>query len=150
MPRYYGGAGESILSSGQDSSLRVFSTVADLLHRSLGHGSYNRKLSKKHRKVEDPVRMPPIVEFTTDTTRDKEWDNIACIHRDLLTATTWSFGLQKMGELQLSHERFKQEPELKTATATCLCLTACGNFVLLGYSTGHVDRYGLKRVPLSQ
>ena len=67
--RYYGGAGEAVLSAGQDSSLRVFSTVTDLLNKSLGHASYNRKLSKKHRVSEDPVRMPPILDFTSDTTK---------------------------------------------------------------------------------
>ena len=25
--------------------------------------------------------MPPIVEFTTETSKDREWDNIAAIHR---------------------------------------------------------------------
>ena len=40
--RYYGAAGDSILSAGLDSSLRVFSTITDLLNKSLGHASYNR------------------------------------------------------------------------------------------------------------
>ena len=31
--------------------------------------------------TEDPVRMPPIVDFTTETAKDREWDNIAAIHR---------------------------------------------------------------------
>jgi len=142
--RYYGASGHNLLSAGQDSSLRVFSTVADLLNRSLGHASFNRKLSKKHRVSEDPVRMPPITEFTTDTTRDREWDNIACIHRQQGLATTWSFGNSKMGELQLLHDRFKQDMSLRSAVATCLCLTACGNFVVLGYSSGHVDRFNIQ------
>jgi len=142
--RYYGAAGHNILSAGQDSSFRAFSTVADLLNKNLGHASFNRKLSKKHRVTEDPVRMPPIIDFTTDTTRDKEWDNIACVHRQQGLATTWSFGNCKMGELQLLHERFKQEMELRNAVATCICLTSCGNFVLLGYSSGHVDRFNIQ------
>ena len=143
--RYYGGAGDNILSAGSDSSLRVFSTVTDLLNKSLGHASFNRKLSKKHRVAEDPVRMPPITEFTTDTSKDREWDNIACVHRDLAVATTWSFGHAKMGELKLLHDRFKQDVNLKkTTSATCLMLTACGNFVLIGYSSGHVDRFNIQ------
>jgi len=142
--RYYGAKGENILSAGQDSSLRVFSTVTDILHRSLGHASFNRKLSKKHRVAEDPVRMPPITDFTTETCKDREWDNIACVHRGQGLATTWSFGHSKMGELKLLHERFKKEPELRSAVATCLTLSVCGNFVLIGYSTGHVDRYNIQ------
>jgi len=142
--RYYGALGESILSAGLDSSLRVFSTVTDLHNRSLGHASYNRKLSKKHRVTEDPVRMPHITEFTTETTKDKEWDNIACVHQGVRIATTWSFGHSKMGELQLCHERFKLEPELKDAKATCLTLSSCGNFAIIGYSSGHVDRFNIQ------
>ena len=46
-------------------------------------------------------------------------------------ATTWSFG---NGELQLLHE-----PEMGAA-ATCLTLTAGGNFVLVGYRSDHADR----------
>ena len=33
--------------------------------------------------TDDPVRMPPIVDFTTETAKDREWDNIAAIHRCL-------------------------------------------------------------------
>jgi len=142
--RFYGASGENILSAGLDSSLRVFSTVADLLNKNLGHASFNRKKSKKHRVVDDPVRMPNITEFTTETTRDREWDNIACVHRGVNIATTWSYGNCKMGELQLLHERFKKEPELKDAKATCLCLSSCGNFVVIGYSSGHVDRFNIQ------
>ena len=143
--RYYGALGQNILSAGQDSSLRVFSTVTDYLNRSLGHASYNRKLSKKHKVTEDPVRMPHITDFTTDTSKDREWDNIACIHRDLALTTTWSYGNSKMGELKLLHERFKLDVELKARTqASCLTLTACGNFVLVGYTSGHVDRFNIQ------
>jgi U3 small nucleolar RNA-associated protein 21 len=81
--------------------------------------------------AEDPVQRPPIMDFTTETCRYHEWDNIACVHRAQGLATTWSFG---NGELQLLHE-----PEMGAA-ATCLTLTACGNFVLVGYRSDHADR----------
>lgn len=45
--RYHGSKGDSILSSGEDSSLRIFSTVSETLNVSLGRASYNRKASKK-------------------------------------------------------------------------------------------------------
>ena len=67
------------LSVVQDSGFRVLSTMTDLLHCSLGHASFDRA-----------VRMLPIVDFTTETCRDREWDNIACVHRAQGLATTWS------------------------------------------------------------
>ena len=42
-----------------------------------------------------------IEDFTSETTREKEWDNIGCVHRHTTTVTTWSYGQQKMGELKL-------------------------------------------------
>lgn len=57
--------------------------------------------------------------------------------------TSWSYDKKKMGDLKLVPERF-QKQNLKNSLeveATCLHLTHCGNFVVVGYSTGHVDRY---------
>jgi hypothetical protein len=53
------------------------------------------------------------------------------VHRAQGLATIWSFG---NGELQLLHE-----PDMGAA-ATCLTITACGNFVLIGYRSDHADR----------
>ena len=59
--RFYGGSGANILSAGEDSTLRSFSTVTDLLNKSFGVASYNRKLSKKHKQLANPVKMEPII-----------------------------------------------------------------------------------------
>lgn len=45
--RYHGADGQSIVSAGEDASLRVFNTVTETLNRSMGRASYNRKASKK-------------------------------------------------------------------------------------------------------
>lgn len=45
--RYHGMNGQTILSSGEDSSLRSFSTISETLNKSFGKASYNRKASKK-------------------------------------------------------------------------------------------------------
>ena len=106
--------------------------------------SYNRKLSKKHKKIDNPVKMNPIVDFTTETSKEKEWDNIACVHRDTTVVTTWSFKKQKMGDLKLRHPRFKENPKWRDALATCLNLSMCGNFVFIGYDSGHVDKFNIQ------
>ena len=142
--RFYGSLGKTILSAAEDSTLRSFSTETDLLNKSFGVASYNRKLSKKHKKLENPVKMHPILDFTSEISKETEWDNIACIHDDTLVATTWSFKKQKMGELKLRHPRFKENKALRGALATCLNLTVCGNFVLIGYDSGHVDKFNIQ------
>lgn len=142
--RFHGANGHNILSSAWDSTLRIFNTQTEQFNKSLGKASYNRKISKKRgRAVEDPLQMPAIIQFTSETTREKEWDNIAAIHLGLKMVTTWSYDKIKMGELKLVPERFqKKNIDVNLdVVATCLCLSHCGNFVIIGYSTGHVDRY---------
>ena len=49
-----------------------------------------------------------------------------------------------MGDTLLRHPRFKEDQKLRDTVATCVCLTACGNFVLVGYATGHVDKFNIQ------
>ena len=140
--RFHGGNGQNLISAGGDSSLRIFSTVTETFNKSLGKASYNRKLSKKKKHQEDPHKMPPVVQFTSEVAREKEWDNIAAIHLGLPLVTTWSYHKLKMGDLKLLPERFGNVK--CNIVATCVCLTACGNFVVIGYSSGHVDRFNIQ------
>ncbi|XP_018334010.1 WD repeat-containing protein 36 [Agrilus planipennis] len=145
--RFHGSNGHNILSAGNDSSLRIFNTQTEQFNKSLGVASYNRKVSKKRKKnAEDSLRMPPIVFFASETTREKEWDGIAAIHSGLPLVTTWSYNKKKMGDYKLLPERLHKK-KLKTecsVTATCLTLTKCGNFVIVGYTDGYVDRFNIQ------
>ena len=90
---------------------------------------------------EDPYQMPAIMQFTSECTREKEWDSIAAIHGGLVMATTWSFHKNKMGDLKLVPEQFQNRNRKDfLAEATCLALTYCGNFVMIG-------EFSLIRVP---
>ncbi|XP_055850780.1 WD repeat-containing protein 36 [Episyrphus balteatus] len=144
--RYHGNKGESILSSGEDSSLRVFSTVSETLNKSMGKASYNREKSKKRGHLQtDILTMPPIKEFTTEVTREEEWDNIAAIHSGIIQTTTWSFHKGKMGTHRLVPRQFHSKIRKDfTAETTCVVLTHCGNFVIIGYSSGHVERFNIQ------
>lgn len=97
-------------------------------------------------KIEvDPFQMPPIVDFTSECTRENEWDNIAAIHSGLVMTTTWSFKKNKMGELKLVPEQYQNKNRTDfTVEATCLSLTHCGNFVIVGYSAGDVERFNIQ------
>ncbi|XP_043269880.1 WD repeat-containing protein 36 [Venturia canescens] len=140
--RFYGADGHNILTAGRDSSLRIFSTITETFNKSLGRASFNRKSSKKKgRLIEDPMIMPPIVELAAETTREKEWDNIAAAHLGLGVVTTWSYDKLKMGEHKLITEYIRNH---KNATATCLCITQCGNFVVVGYNIGNIERFNIQ------
>ena len=142
LVRFYGIDGNNILTAGGDSSLRIFSTITETFNKSLGKASFNRKASKKKgRMVEDTLIMPPITELAAERTREKDWDNIAAAHLGLGVVTTWSYDKLKMGEHKLLPDRFRNN---RNAAATCLCLTQCGNFVVVGYNTGHIERFNIQ------
>uniref|UniRef100_A0A1A9WSG0 Small-subunit processome Utp21 domain-containing protein n=1 Tax=Glossina brevipalpis TaxID=37001 RepID=A0A1A9WSG0_9MUSC len=144
--RYHGHNGSTILSSGEDSSLRAFSTISATFNKSLGKASYDRKSSKKkNRFQDDSFRMPPIIEFTSETTCEEEWDNIAAIHAGTLQTTTWSFHKSRMGDHYLIPEKFHNENRTDfIIETTCITLTHCGNFAIIGYSTGDVEKFNIQ------
>ncbi|XP_017765765.1 PREDICTED: WD repeat-containing protein 36 isoform X2 [Eufriesea mexicana] len=140
--RFYGNEGDNILTAGSDSSLRIFSTVTEILNKSFGKATFNRRAAKKRRRaIEDPLLMPPITGFAAEITREKEWDNIVATHAGLCTVTTWSFNKSKMGEYKLLPEKFKNN---RNIAASCVCLTKCGNFVVIGYNIGCVERFNIQ------
>ncbi|XP_036341537.1 WD repeat-containing protein 36-like isoform X1 [Rhagoletis pomonella] len=144
--RFHGSNGTSILSAGEDSALRVFSTISESLNKSMGKASYNRKQSKKRNRFDgDALRMPPIIEFTSETTREREWDNIAAIHEGIIQTTTWSFHKNRMGEHRLIPQKFqnKERVDYETIT-TSVTLTHCCNFAIIGYSSGDVERFNIQ------
>jgi len=46
--------------------------------------------------------------------------------------------------LKLYHERFSTDPNLLNSFASSICISNCGNFVLIGYSSGHVDVFNMQ------
>ncbi|XP_014666285.1 PREDICTED: WD repeat-containing protein 36-like [Priapulus caudatus] len=140
--RFHDNDGEQILSAGQDSVLRLFSTVHDRHNRSLGRASSNKKLTKKQGLKLDEHMMPPVTDFASETVRESDWDNVVACHRGLAVATTWSTQRGSMGKHKLLHERFAEQGQ--RAVALVVTMSACGNFCLVGYSSGHADLFNVQ------
>ncbi|XP_069481588.1 WD repeat-containing protein 36 [Ambystoma mexicanum] len=141
--RYHGLNGEQILSAGQDSTLQSFSTVHERFNKSLGRGSINKKKSKKKGLQHDTLKLPPITTFASEVARQGDWDGIIACHQGYLTCTTWSYQKTSMGAHKLRPEKFHKNIPLNVY-ATAVDLTSCGNFALIGLSTGEVDIYNIQ------
>uniref|UniRef100_A0A6A7FQS0 WD repeat-containing protein 36-like n=1 Tax=Hirondellea gigas TaxID=1518452 RepID=A0A6A7FQS0_9CRUS len=139
--RFHGSQGDVMISGGEDSQLRS-SVVSTSRTRSLGLACYNRAMVKKS-GLKASKKMPPIINFTSELTREEGWDSIAAIHLNSSTVSTWSYKKSRMNEQYLSHKRFK-DSILKNGMATCIDISACGNFVFIGYNTGHIDKFNLQ------
>ncbi|XP_041359034.1 WD repeat-containing protein 36-like isoform X2 [Gigantopelta aegis] len=144
MVRHYGADGQNILSAGQDSTLRSFSTIHEKHNKSLGRASYHKKASKKSGLKRDLHKMPPITQFASELSRQSDWDNIVSCHRGLNVVTTWSYHRSTMGHYFLKHQRFNKGAAFNDSTAQVVDISSCGNYVIIGYSSGHVDKYNLQ------
>ncbi|XP_049871276.1 WD repeat-containing protein 36 [Pectinophora gossypiella] len=132
--------GENMLAAGSDSSLHIMNTVTETFNKSMGKASHNRKASKKKNRLQkDYLVLPPITKLSSCMQRDKQWDSIASLHEGLYMATTWSYNKIRMGDHKL-----KPPQAEKGVTATCLTVTHCGNFVIIGYSNGQVHKFNMQ------
>uniref|UniRef100_A0A1I7XVK5 WD_REPEATS_REGION domain-containing protein n=1 Tax=Heterorhabditis bacteriophora TaxID=37862 RepID=A0A1I7XVK5_HETBA len=117
-----------------------------------------KQAKKLHRSVAD-IRLEPVIDIVLGSSREAAWDNAICRHKwvtsntiDTLLVTTWTTRKNSQGahkiflivSFQLIHSRFLEDPTLCNASATALCLSPCGNFAFIGYSTGHVDQFNVQ------
>lgn len=140
--RFYDADGHHVLSSGPDGTLRSFSTLSQRLDRNFGCATFNRKLAKKLGSRKDPNKMPLIVKFAVESTREKEWDNVVALHDGSALVTTWTTEKGCMGQHKLLPQRLKSAS--KDIHAASACLSSCGHFAVVGYSDGHVDRFNVQ------
>lgn len=139
--KYYGKKGKTILSAGQDSTLKSFSTLHDKYNKDLGMAAYNKTLGKRKVSNKEARRMRPITCFAAETSRESDWDGIAACHQGTSTVTTWNYQKSTMGKHKLRHDRFRGVPG---SHATAVDISSCGNFVAVGWSTGHADLYNIQ------
>ncbi|KFP65393.1 WD repeat-containing protein 36, partial [Cariama cristata] len=141
--RYHGQNGEQILSAGQDGTLQSFSTVHEKFNKSLGRGSINKKKSKKKGLKLDTMALPPITVFASEVAHQNDWDSIVACHQGYITCTTWNYQKTSMGAHKLRPEEFSKYKPIDIY-ATAVDITSCGNFAVIGLSTGQVDVYNMQ------
>ncbi|XP_063827478.1 WD repeat-containing protein 36 [Ostrinia nubilalis] len=133
--------GQNLLVAGRDRTLHIMNTVTETFNKSMGKATHGKKATKKKKttKVEKQLLLPPISKLSSCMQRDKQWDSIATLHEGWYLATTWSYNKIRMGEHKLYPRDFTKGVE-----ATCLTVSHCGNFVIIGYANGQVHKYNMQ------
>uniref|UniRef100_A0A8C0KM45 WD repeat domain 36 n=1 Tax=Canis lupus dingo TaxID=286419 RepID=A0A8C0KM45_CANLU len=139
--RYYGQNGQQILSASQDGTLQSFSTIHEKFNKSLGHGLINKKkVKRKGLQNAMSVRLPPITKFAAEEARESDWDSIIACHQGKLSCSTWNYQRSTIGAYFLKPKELKKDD----ITATAVDITSCGNFAVIGLSSGTVDVYNMQ------
>lgn len=138
----------SVISAAHDSTMRIFSLEHEEKNKSMGQASTNRAQARRAAVRFDYNKLPPVVDFFSTTSRQREWDNVIAFHRRTAVATTWNSYKSRMGTHKLLHERFKSRlggiKDKISVHVTAVTMTYCGNFCLIGYNTGDIDMFNMQ------
>ncbi|KAL7415398.1 WD-repeat protein [Mrakia frigida] len=144
--RYYGEDGKSILTAGRDRALRLTSVVRDSRSAELSQGSLTKKSSSLSLPLSS-LKLPPIKALSWSSARTKDWDDVLTVHAPSTsagigaagadTARSWSGKDKKLGKWALGAGNGGGRVE-------AVCVSACGNFGLVGGSEGKVTMWNMQ------
>jgi U3 small nucleolar RNA-associated protein 21 len=133
--QFYGETSHFLLSASRDRSLRGFSLYSDAQTAELSQGAVQSLANKTHARVDD-LKLPEIIAMASQSTREKDWDNILTAHKNDAAARSWRWEKRRLG----SH-LFKTSDK---AAVKAVAISQCGNFGLVGSNLGCIDAYNMQ------
>ncbi|GAA6053196.1 hypothetical protein JCM3770_000024 [Rhodotorula araucariae] len=131
--RYYGDDGKALLTAGADRSLRYTSVVRDSRGFELSQGSIARKATRLDVRPSS-LKLPLITSIAYSTARSRDWDDVVSVSADESLGRSWSVENKRAGKFTFATE----------GKATVSCVTACGNFGLVGSQAGDVQLFNMQ------
>ncbi|XP_022806762.1 WD repeat-containing protein 36-like [Stylophora pistillata] len=136
--RFYGNNGFNILSAGLDRSLRFISVIKDERSCEFSQGSLTKKSKNRGVHVED-LKLAPVVDFSSEISRESAWDNIVTCHQGHKEARTWSFQRKCIGKHHLKSRAGENAGPIMTTAKS-----SCGNFAIIGDAHGYVNMFNVQ------
>ncbi|WFC97594.1 rRNA-processing protein utp21 [Malassezia yamatoensis] len=136
--RYYGDDGRDMLTASRDRSLRCLSVVRDSRSFELSQGAVQSRASKLELDAAS-LKVPPISSISYSTTRSRDWDDLLTTQANDRLAHTWTVRDKHMNKSPITLGLKKQN-----SLGTAACVSACGNFGLIGTSRGIVDMFNMQ------
>ena len=145
-----------VLSAGNDGRLRTFHTILDNLSRCFGRTTrykWEAALNIKsdngndddeegNENLEQPL---PIVDLRCEPIKENEWDGILAVHEDRRRISAWNYIRATRSKHRFEHERFGTKVYHQVDVKATACdISPCGNFCVIGYSTGHLDMFNMQ------
>jgi U3 small nucleolar RNA-associated protein 21 len=125
-----------------DGSLRYFSVIRDQHSGELSQGHLEKKSKRKHVAL-DALRLAPIVDFDSTQAKETRWANIVSCHQDDGAAYAWSFARKALEARRLLNPD-RASSLRPVAACTCVCLSSCGNFAMLGFADGALEKFNMQ------
>uniref|UniRef100_A0A7M5V3L5 Small-subunit processome Utp21 domain-containing protein n=1 Tax=Clytia hemisphaerica TaxID=252671 RepID=A0A7M5V3L5_9CNID len=136
---FYGERGHIVLTGGLDRSLRYSSIVRGLGCTELSQGSVISRANSMRVEVTQ-LKLPPITCIAAESARAYDWDNVVTCHLGHGKAHTWNSQNRCIGKYTF---KCKSKDNQKIV-ANCCNVSSCGNFTVIGYDNGQIERYNLQ------
>ncbi|CDK24709.1 unnamed protein product [Kuraishia capsulata CBS 1993] len=120
-----------ILSASSDRTFWAFSLRKDAQSQQL-----SQKESKNSKAPAGGQKFPEITSIAQESAREREWENVMTTHKNETFARTWNSRNKRVGRWNLN--------TIDGGLATSVSITQCGNFGLVGSSTGGIGVYNLQ------
>ncbi|VDP61211.1 unnamed protein product [Schistosoma curassoni] len=93
--------------------------------------------------------LSDVVHMAACSTRAEAWDSVVAIHSGKRQVTSWNFAKATRGQHWFDPLKFhgcygEANRLYKNIVATCAYLTSCGNYALIGYSSGDVFKFNMQ------
>ncbi|OLY77567.1 U3 small nucleolar RNA-associated protein 21-like protein [Smittium mucronatum] len=127
--KFYGNEGKKIISSARDQTLRLFSIIRDSQST-----EFSQRLGSKKSKRDS--RLPNILQFASEESKQRDWDNVLTVHNGLAYSPTWSVATKAIGKFDLVPS--------STSVVKAVSISPCGNFGYLGTLLGVVEMFNMQ------
>jgi U3 small nucleolar RNA-associated protein 21 len=152
--RYYGTDGKQLLTASRDRTIRLTSVVRDSRSFELSQGAgLAKKAARQGLLQADELKLPSVVCLDWSTNRSKDWDDVLTGGQEETVARTWSVLNKRIGNHAFSTVPLEPPKPAKgkakasmvlPGTVKSVCITACGNFGLVGSSTGSIQMWNVQ------
>jgi len=134
---FYGSYGNVILTTGRDRSLRYTAIMRGEQCHEFSQGSLAKMSKKSGIQIED-LRLPPVTCIAACKSREDDWDNVVTCHLGMTQVMTWTTKKRSVGSHKLKVEGNTND------FACAVDISSCGNFVLVGYQSGALNKFNIQ------
>ncbi|RNF21183.1 U3 small nucleolar RNA-associated protein 21 [Trypanosoma cruzi] len=119
-----------LLTAGTDRALRVTHVFSDRASWELSQGKLGRR-GREKQMGREALKATPVIAMASCTARNYQWSSVVSLHEASAKMCCWRMDTRSL-ECKLSGITTSMH------TARTVALSDCGNFAVVGYSSGNV------------
>lgn len=118
-----------LLTASTDQTLRVTHLFSDRASWELSQGRFGKRV-RDTKQSRDTMQVPPVTSIVSSTVRNYQWSSVMTLHDASAITCGW--------RMDTRAQDFKLSGIKTTShTARAIAMSCCGNFAVVGYSSGH-------------